>query len=198
MKLVVGLGNPGKKYEGTRHNLGFEVIQSLAERVASSLGRIKFDGLLIEGQVGTEKCLLLMPQTFMNLSGRSVKQTVDFYKLTPAELLVVCDDFNLPLGSLRLRAAGSDGGQKGLADTACQLGTDQFARLRLGIGPVPAQWDPADFVLGKFTSQEREFASEEVSRACLAVETWITEGTALAMNRYNGGCPDSGGPSPRI
>ncbi len=192
MKLVAGLGNPGRKYEGTRHNIGFQVIQSLAHEYASSTGRLKFEGHLQEGLVGAEKFLLLMPQTFMNLSGRCIQQTLDFYKISTDDLLVVCDDFHLPLGTLRLRASGSDGGQKGLADTIRQLRTDQFARLRLGIGPVPEQWDPADFVLGKFTSQQCNEVRSQVSRAHQAVLTWISEGISLAMSRFNGGPPEVG------
>jgi PTH1 family peptidyl-tRNA hydrolase len=187
MKLIVGLGNPGKKYDQTRHNIGFEVIQALAQRYAAAPGRLKFDGQVQEGLVGTEKVLLLMPHTFMNLSGRSVKQALDFYKIAETDLILVCDDFNLPLGALRLRPSGSDGGQKGLADTVKQLGTDQFARLRMGIGPVPPAWDAADFVLGKFSSQERKLVDEQVSRAREAVLTWVEQGVALAMSKFNGG-----------
>ena len=190
MKLVVGLGNPGKKYEQTRHNIGYEVIAGLAQSVASAPGRLKFEGQTQEGLIGSEKILLLMPHTFMNLSGRSVKQALDFYKMSPTDLLLVCDDFNLPLGTLRLRPGGSDGGQKGLADTVRQLGTDQFARLRLGIGPVPTEWDPADFVLGKFGSQDRKTVDEQIKRACDAVRLWVEQGTLAAMNRFNGGRPE--------
>jgi peptidyl-tRNA hydrolase, PTH1 family len=183
------LGNPGKKYEGTRHNVGFEVIRFLAQRHAATAGRLRFDGELAEAAFSGEKTLLVMPQTFMNLSGRCVRQTMDFFKLTAADLLVVCDDFNLPLGTLRLRAAGSDGGQKGLADTARQLGTDEFARLRLGIGPVPPQWDPADFVLGRFAASEQQVVADQIARAADAVQTWVAEGIAPAMNRFNAGRP---------
>ncbi len=190
MKLIVGLGNPGKKYEETRHNIGFEVIQALAQRHATAPGRLKFEGQIQEGLVGTEKILLLMPHTFMNLSGRSVKQTLDFYKMTETDLLVVCDDFHLPLGTLRLRPSGSDGGQKGLADTVRQLGTDQFARLRMGIGPVPEQWDPADFVLGKFGTPERKAVDEQIARARNAVLIWVEQGLLAAMNKFNGGRPE--------
>ncbi len=192
MKLVAGLGNPGKKYEGTRHNIGFEVAESLALEFANSMGRLKFEGYLRECLVGAERFLLLMPQTFMNLSGRSIQQTMDFYKIATDDLLVICDDFHLPLGTLRLRAAGSDGGQKGLADTIRQLKTDQFARLRMGIGPVPEQWDPADFVLGKFTSQECQEVRGQVLRAHQAVQTWLERGIALAMSQFNGGPPEAG------
>lgn len=189
MKLIVGLGNPGKKYDQTRHNIGFEVIQALAQRHATATGRLKFEGQIQEGLIGSEKVLLLMPHTFMNLSGRCVKQVIDFYKIPETDLLLVCDDFHLPLGTLRLRPSGSDGGQKGLADTVRQLGTDQFARLRMGIGPVPEQWDPADFVLGKFGTQERNEVDEQIKRACEAVVIWVEQGSLAAMSKCNGGPP---------
>ena len=192
MKLVAGLGNPGKKYVGTRHNIGFEVIELLAQQFVAATGRLKFEGHLQECLVGPEKTLLLMPQTFMNLSGRSIRQVMDFYKIDPDDLLVVCDDFNLPLGTIRLRAAGSDGGQKGLADTIRQLGTDRIARLRLGIGPVPAEWDAADYVLGKFTSQDRDILENQTKRSTQAIEVWVNQGITLAMSQFNGSLPDVG------
>tara|TARA_B100000945_G_C20141215_1_gene483994 strand:- start:35 stop:604 length:570 start_codon:yes stop_codon:yes gene_type:complete len=185
MKLVVGLGNPGKKYENTRHNVGFTVIHKLAERHAAGPGKNKFEGELQECLIGDERVLLLMPHTYMNLSGISVRQALDFYKIPQENLLLVCDDFNLPLGKVRLRAHGTDGGQKGLADTIRQLGTNEFSRLRFGIGPVPEQWDPADFVLGKFSKSEQELYAIEVVRTAEAVETWVNQGITQAMNLYN-------------
>ena len=199
MKLIVGLGNPGGKYEGTRHNIGFEVVEQLALRhlgagpagsvggtATSKTSKKKFEGELLECPIGTERTLLLRPHTFMNLSGRSVRQAIDFYKLETSDLLIVCDDFHLDLGVMRLRARGSDGGQKGLADTIRQLGTDQFARLRVGIGPVPEHWDAADFVLGKFSKKEKETIGRELIRLCDAADTWVQEGITVAMNRFNG------------
>lgn len=185
MKLVVGLGNPGKKYEQTRHNIGFEVVDKLTERLTLPPPRSKFGGALYEGQIGDEKTLLLKPHTYMNLSGSCVQQAFDFFKLNLEDLLVVCDDFHLPMGSLRMRALGSDGGQKGLADIIRRLGSDEFARLRMGIGPVPPEWDPVDFVLGRFTGQELEVVKESVALACDAVQVWAVEGVAPAMNQYN-------------
>ncbi len=185
MKLVVGLGNPGKKYDSTRHNIGFDVIRSLAERHQAGTGKSKFDGLLQECSILGEPTLLLMPLTFMNLSGRSVQQVVDFYKLGLDDLLLVCDDFNLDLGTLRMRSSGSAGGQKGLADTIQQLASDEFPRLRVGIGPVPDRWNAADFVLSKIAGEEREIAKQQVERASDAVETWIRSGIDQAMNQYN-------------
>ncbi len=129
--------------------------------------------------------MLLMPLTFMNLSGRSVRQVVDFYKLDLDELLLVCDDFNLDLGVLRIRPGGSAGGQKGLADTIQQLASDGFPRLRVGIGPVPDRWNAADFVLGKLTGEDGKLAKQQVQRASDAVEAWINSGIDQAMNQYN-------------
>lgn len=186
MKLIVGLGNPGGKYEATRHNIGFDVIEQLAQRHAADSGKTKFEGLLQECLIGSERSLLLRPHTFMNLSGRSVRQAVDFYKIELDDVLLVCDDFHLDLGVIRLRARGSDGGQKGLADTIRQLGTDQFARLRVGIGPVPDRWNAADFVLGKFTTSDQKVLTNELIRLCDAVDAWVSEGMTDAMNRYNG------------
>jgi len=185
MKLVVGLGNPGKKYESTRHNIGFDVIRDLAQRHAAGPGRNKFDGLLQECSIQGQRTLLLMPLTYMNLSGRSVRQTVDFYKLQLDELMLVCDDFNLDLGALRIRSGGSAGGQKGLADTIQQLSSDDFPRLRVGIGPVPERWDAVDFVLGKFAGEQAELAKQQIRRAGDAVETWISCGIDQTMNQYN-------------
>jgi PTH1 family peptidyl-tRNA hydrolase len=185
MKLVVGLGNPGRKYEATRHNVGFDVANELARRGGSSAPRAAFEALATETQIGSERVLLLWPQTFMNLSGASALKAKDFYKLAPTDVLVVCDDFNLPLGRLRLRERGSAGGQKGLADVIRRLGTDEVSRLRLGVGPVPAAWDPADFVLARFAKHEQPLAAEMIVRAADAVGVWAQHGPAAAMNRYN-------------
>jgi PTH1 family peptidyl-tRNA hydrolase len=185
MKLIVGLGNIGRKYENTRHNVGFRVLDVLAGRRATGAGRDKFDGHVKEAAIGTERVLLLWPHTLMNRSGQSVWQAVDFYKLPLADLLVICDDFNLPLGKLRFRGQGSCGGQRGLEDIIDSLGSEEFSRLRLGIGPVPERWDPADFVLGRFDAAERETIDEMILRAADGAESWVTEGTAATMNRYN-------------
>ena len=186
MKLVVGLGNPGKKYDQTRHNIGFDILDAFAERHSASPAKAKFEGLLQECQFASQRVLLLKPQTYMNLSGRCVQQARDFYKIETEDVLLVCDDFNLDLGVIRLRPGGSDGGQKGLADTIRQLGTNEFPRLRFGIGPVPERWAPPDYVLGKFASGEKEEVQRQISRSCQAVETWTSVGIHEAMNKYNG------------
>lgn len=185
MKLIVGLGNLGRKYDQTRHNVGFEVLDRLAERFGDGRAKDKFDGRLIEASIAGERVLLLWPHTFMNRSGESVGPALEFYKIELADLLVVCDDFNLPLGKLRFRRDGSAGGQNGLADVIRRLGTEAFSRLRLGIGPVPENWDAADFVLGKFAKAEHETVEETLARAAEGAECWTTEGIAVAMNRYN-------------
>jgi len=184
-KLVVGLGNPGGKYEGTRHNVGFEVVDRLARGGSGASFARKFDGLLAEAEIDFHRVLLLKPETFMNLSGRSVRQAVQFYKIDVADVLVICDDLSLPLGKLRLRGGGSDGGQKGLRDIATHLGTEDYARLRIGIGdrgPI----DASDFVLSRFRPAERPIIDDTLIAATQAVAVWVTQGLAAAMNRFNG------------
>lgn len=186
MKLVVGLGNPGSKYRKTRHNLGFEVLAEVARRHAAGPVQGRFEGELIDW-VSPEagKVLLLCPLTYMNCSGRSVRAAVDFYKLPLSDLLVVCDDFNLPLGRLRFRPDGSAGGQKGLANIIDCLGTDQFARLRIGIGHPPDGRSATDHVLRQFTAEEREVIDKAVQRAADGVDDWLMHGTTYCMNQYN-------------
>ena len=185
IKLVVGLGNPGSRYQGTRHNIGFELIDRLGQGGAASAFSRKFDGLLGETEIDFRRVLLLKPQTFMNLSGRSVGQAVRFYKVALTDLLVVCDDLSLPLGKLRLRPGGSDGGQKGLRDIAGHLGTDQFPRLRIGIGDRD-DLDATDYVLSRFRSSERPVIDDALILASQAVAVWVTQGIEAAMNRFNG------------
>ncbi|MCA9053822.1 MAG: aminoacyl-tRNA hydrolase [Planctomycetaceae bacterium] len=185
MKLIVGLGNPGRKYEGTRHNLGFEVVQLLLQRFFGGTPRVKFEAELAEISIGDERVLLLAPQTYMNLSGRSVRQAVEFYKLTPGDLLVVSDDLNLPCGQVRLRGSGSAGGQKGLQNIIDQLGTPQFARLRIGIDRPPGGRDAADYVLQRFSRSERDRIDPAIERAARGVELWVREGLNDAMNAVN-------------
>jgi peptidyl-tRNA hydrolase, PTH1 family len=186
LKLVVGLGNPGTKYQGTRHNVGFEVIDRLAQGGTRPSFSHKFDGLVAETEIDFRRVLLLKPETFMNLSGRSVGQALRFYKLQPADLLVVCDDLSLPLGKLRIRPGGSDGGQKGLRDIIAHVGTEQVPRLRLGIGER-GEVDAVDFVLSRFRSAERAIIDDALILATQAVAVWVTQGIEPAMNRFNGG-----------
>jgi PTH1 family peptidyl-tRNA hydrolase len=187
MKLIVGLGNPGRKYAGTRHNIGFDVLAELARKYGQTPPRAKFQGEVVEAVIGGEKALLLTPLTYMNVSGSSVQPARDFYKLTNDEILVVCDDFNLPLAKLRVRRKGSAGGQKGLDDILRRLGSDEVARLRVGIGPPDEHRGAADYVLSKFTPEEDEIVKATLARAAEAVVVWATEGVEACMNRYNAG-----------
>lgn len=186
MKLVVGLGNPGRQYDGTRHNVGFEVLRELARRYGSD-GRVRhqFSGETIDITIKGVKVLLLSPTTFMNRSGQSVRAARDFYKLKPDDLLVICDDINLPLGRLRIRGKGSAGGHKGLADVIRCLGTEAFPRLRVGVGAPPPGQDAVQFVLSRFSSEEEAVMRKAYSRAAEAVEVWVGEGLQTCMNRFN-------------
>jgi PTH1 family peptidyl-tRNA hydrolase len=186
MKLVVGLGNPGRKYAGTRHNVGFEVLAELASRSGASSPQFKFDAELMDVQLAGTRVLLAAPQTWMNLSGRAVQQIVSFYKLPLQEILIVCDDLNLPCGRLRLRRSGSAGGQKGLQNIIDQLGSQDIARLRIGIDrPANDRVDPADYVLSRFFSEQRKIIDDAIPAAADAVELWVTQGIDAAMNRAN-------------
>lgn len=185
MKLVVGLGNPGRRYQGTRHNVGFAVLAELAREFGSGAAKSKFHGEIVEASLDGQRALLLSPLTYMNHSGLSVQEAKGFYKIPDDDLLVVCDDLNLPVAKLRFRARGSSGGQKGLEDIVRRLGTEDFARLRIGIGPPPEGWDWADYVLSKFSKQEVPEVEEAVRKAARAVVVWAREGTEFCMNQYN-------------
>lgn len=184
MKIVVGLGNPGSQYQGTRHNVGFDVIDILASGPGGGRFQRRFDAELAEGLEGLEKVLYLKPLTFMNLSGRCVRAALDFYQLPPTELLVLCDDVNLPLGQLRMRAGGSAGGHNGLKDIERHLGTQNYARLRMGVSG-PGRSDLADYVLSRFKPGEKDVVNDMEIRAAQATGCWIREGVATAMNRFN-------------
>ena len=185
MKVVVGLGNPGPKYAGTRHNIGFLTVDSLAGAPDCGPFRAKFHSTLAEWKVGGESVLLVKPDTFMNLSGRAVRAVVDFYQLSPADLLVVSDDFNLPLGKLRVRAKGSHGGQNGLRNIQECLGTDEYPRLRIGVGQ-PGPGEAVDFVLSKFKPGERASVEDAVAKAGDAALIWVRLGLEACMNAANG------------
>lgn len=185
MKLLAGLGNPGKKYEGTRHNIGFDLLAELAVRHGAARPKAKFEAEIAEVTLGGERLLLAAPQTYMNHSGRSVRQVLDFYQLAPADVLVACDDINLPLGRLRLRKSGSAGGQKGLASILQHLGTEAVPRLRIGVDLPPAGRDAADYVLDRFARAELPSVKTAIGRAADAVEVWVGQGIDAAMNRFN-------------
>ena len=199
MRLVVGLGNPGSDYVGTRHNIGWEVVDRLAIRLGwiskaeefARLAKTKFNGLTMDGTVfaalagGAEKLLLLKPMTFMNLSGRAVQGAMAFYQLAPADIMVFLEDLALPCGKNLIRPKGSSGGHNGLKDIERLLGTNEYPRLRIGIDPPPPQIPGRDYVLGKFSPEQRQKIDPAVDRASGAIVTWIEEGTTTAMNRFN-------------
>lgn len=185
MKLVVGLGNPGRKYQGTRHNIGYIVVGELGRQFATAGVKAKFQAETAEAELGGQKALLVTPTTYMNLSGASVLAARDFYKVAPEDILVVCDDMNLPLAKLRARAGGSAGGQKGLEDIIRRLGTEDFPRLRIGIGAAPENWNWADYVLSKFGKDEIPLMEQAVARAVEAVVVWARDGVEACMNQYN-------------
>lgn len=186
MKLVVGLGNPGSKYERSRHNVGFEIVDQVARTNGAEPFRSGFDGMAAACTIDGEKVLLLKPMTYMNRSGGSVRKAADFYKTPTEAMLVVCDDFSLPLGRLRFRGSGSAGGQNGLKDVIVCLGTDAVPRLRVGIDPPPTQFDPADYVLSGFKPAERKAMDDAIIDAGRAVELWCRSGLEAAMNEFNG------------
>ncbi|MDA1039449.1 MAG: aminoacyl-tRNA hydrolase [Planctomycetota bacterium] len=185
MKLIVGLGNPGKAYDGTRHNVGFDVLSLLASRAGSPVRRQRFQGAVAQVTLRGNSALLLWPLTWMNLSGSSVLAARDFYKIDHENILVICDDFQLPLGTIRLRGSGSGGGQNGLTNVLARLGSTAISRLRIGIGPVAPGWKTADFVLGKFAAHEHADVAGVLERAADAVEEWLALGIEAAMNRFN-------------
>ena len=183
MKIIVGLGNPGSRYAGTRHNVGFEVVDLIAAGPGTGPWRRKFQSQAAEVSYSGESLLLVKPETFMNLSGRSVKAALDFYKLTPADLLVVCDDIALPLGQLRIRAAGTHGGHNGLRDIQQHLGTIDYSRMRVGVD-APAH-EAADHVLSRFKPSEKAVIADAIETAAEAVLVWVREGVDVCMNKYN-------------
>jgi len=186
MYLIVGLGNPGKKFEKNRHNFGFRTIDELARLHSIDVSQMQKKALVGSGSIAGKKVLLAKPQTYMNLSGEAVRGLLDFYKLEVPNLLVISDDLDIPLGTVRLRQSGGAGGQKGLKSITQHIGTQEFSRVRLGIGRPPGRMDPADWVLNDFKGDDAILAAEVVDRAVLAVESWLTEGIERAMTRFNG------------
>ena len=185
--LIVFLGNPGPKYNGTRHNAGFMVCDVLEKRCGVSVNRLKNKALTAQASIGGEKVLLVKPQTYMNLSGESVRPLADFYKVSPDHVLVVSDEVALAPGKIRLRAGGSAGGHNGLKSIIAHLGTDKFPRLRMGVGTPPhPDYDMADWVLGTMKNQDAEDFAKACEKAADAIECCIKDGIDKAMNRYNG------------
>lgn len=184
--MIVGLGNPGPAYRHTRHNFGFLAIDELSNALNIQVRRLKFKAMLGEGRFGDSKVVLVKPMTFMNESGRAVAPLMHFYKLPLSNLLVIHDDLDLPLGTLRLRPSGGTSGQRGMASIITQLGTQEFPRMRLGIGRPPGQMDPVEYVLKDFLPSEQELLKIVLQTAVEASQTFIAEGLTKTMNKYNG------------
>ncbi len=186
MKIIAGLGNPTREYEGTRHNIGFSVIDRLAQQYNISMKEKKFKAICGKGMISGEKVVLLKPQTYMNLSGESIIEAVNFYKCDPEEdLIIIYDDIDLDVGRLRIRSKGSAGGHNGMKSIISHVGTQTFSRIRVGVGEKPKDWDLADYVLGHFSKEELEAIEEGRSLACKAIEVILEDGTGAAMNRFN-------------
>ncbi|MBZ0298768.1 MAG: aminoacyl-tRNA hydrolase, partial [Anaerolineae bacterium] len=186
LSLIVGLGNPGKQYEHTRHNVGWMVLDELARRHSLSFDKTEKKALTASGSIGGKKVLLAKPQTYMNLSGEAVRGLVDFYKIDLAQILIIEDDLDIPLGTLRLRQSGSAGGQGGLKSIIQHLGTNEFNRIRFGIGRPPGKMTPRDYVLQEFKGDDAILVREVVDRAVDAVEVWLRDGIEAAMTHFNG------------
>ena len=186
--LVVFLGNPGPKYSGTRHNAGFLTADAAEKRFGVSINRSRFKALTASCEINGEKVLFMKPQTYMNLSGDAVRQAVAFYHLPADHVLVISDEMSLPVGKIRIRPKGSAGGQNGLKSIISSLGTDEFPRIRLGVGAPPhPDYDVKDWVLSVFRDQDAEAITHAAEQAAEAVETYINFGSEKAMNKYNGG-----------
>lgn len=186
MYIIVGLGNPGKEYEGTRHNVGFLVLEKLAAKENISVLEKKHKAIIGKGMVAGVKCVLAKPQTYMNLSGESVRQLIDYYKVDEtSELIVISDDISLEPGQIRIRKKGSAGGHNGLKNIIANLGHDSFIRVKMGVGEKPRGWDLVDYVLGRFSKNDREAVEEAADRAVEAIRTIIADGPDAAMNRFN-------------
>ena len=186
MYLIAGLGNPGREYENTRHNAGFASIDRLAEKNHISIDMKKFQALCGTGYIGGQKVLLLKPQTYMNLSGESLRAACDFFKIDPEqELIVIYDDISLAPGQLRIRAKGSAGGHNGIKSIISHLGTQVFLRVKVGVGEKPQGWDLADYVIGHFSKEEQQVMQESFDRAADAAAALLSEEVQQVMNEYN-------------
>jgi PTH1 family peptidyl-tRNA hydrolase len=184
--LIVGLGNPGREYRESRHNVGFLLVDRLAARLGASFSRVESKALVTRAEYAGRRIILAKPQTYMNLSGQSVSALLRFYKVGLDQLLVAYDDVDLPLGNLRMRPSGGSAGQKGVKSIIEQLGTEDFPRLRIGIDRPPGRMDAADYVLQNFSKDQAEFLAQILERAADAALTFVTEGLEAAMNKFNG------------
>lgn len=182
---IVGLGNPGKQYEDTKHNVGFHVIDKLAEKYGISVDKFKNKAFIGDGTIKDKRVLLVKPQTYMNLSGESVREIVNFYKIPQERFVVIFDDTSLPCGSVRIREKGSHGGHNGIRNIIDQMGTDQFYRIKVGIGEKHSGWDLADYVLAKFAPEDLPLMEEGMEKAVQGVELMLSRGIKEAANRVN-------------
>ena len=185
MYIIAGLGNPTREYEKTRHNVGFDTIDVLADKLNTSVDEKKFKGLYGKGIIAGEKVILLKPQTFMNLSGESVREAADFYKVDPEHIIVIYDDISLDVGQLRIRKKGSAGGHNGIKNIIAHLGTQEFPRIKVGVGAKPPKMDLADYVLSRFGAEEQKLMDEAFGEAAEAAVMMMTAGAERAMNHYN-------------
>ena len=185
MKLIAGLGNPGKEYEGTRHNAGFRALDELAALTGAAVETKKWKGLIGQCHIGGQKVLLVKPQTYMNRSGECIRQVMDFYKIQPEDVLVMFDDVSLEPGQLRIRKKGSAGGHNGIKSLIACMGTMDFPRIKIGVGQKPPFLDLADYVLGHFSAGEKEIMEEAFREAAKGAVCFLEEGPEAAMNRYN-------------
>ncbi len=183
--IVVGLGNTGTKYEGTRHNAGFITVDCLAEKLGVKIDRIKYKSLVTTCTIADKKVLLMKPSTYMNNSGLAVTEAMNFYKIPPEKVIVIFDDISLDVGKMRIRRKGSDGGHNGIKNIIYLSGSDQFPRIKMGVGHKPEKWDLADWVLSHFTEQEYKTLTETAEKACTAAELMISGQTDKAMNLFN-------------
>ena len=183
--IVAGLGNPGRKYENTRHNAGFITVDALAEKTGVRIDRIKFKSLCATANINGKKVLLMKPSTYMNNSGLAVKEAMGFYKVPPEKTIIIMDDISLDVGKLRIRRKGSDGGHNGIKNIIYLTGSDQFPRIKVGVGHKPEKWDLADWVLSSFTQSEKKLIDEAAKNACEAVELMVSGETDKAMNLFN-------------
>ncbi|HNK62748.1 MAG TPA: aminoacyl-tRNA hydrolase [Anaerolineales bacterium] len=184
--LIIGLGNPGREYKDTRHNIGFILIDHLAEKIGARGMKVQSKAIITSGLYEERKLILAKPQTYMNLSGQSVQGLLHFYKIPLENLIIAHDDLDIPFGTLRIRPTGGPGGQRGMANTIEQLGTKDFPRLRMGIGRPPGRMDPKDYVLQDFSKDELKLMPDLLSRASDAVLEFVMRGLNAAMNKFNG------------
>ncbi len=186
MYIIAGLGNPGRQYAGTRHNMGFNVVTRIADDYKMQITIKEHKALCAKGFIGGQKVLLALPQTYMNLSGESIRELVNYYKIDPeTELMVIYDDISMDVGRIRMRAKGSSGGHNGIKNIIAELGTDVFPRMKVGVGEKPKGWDLADYVLGRFSDEENEVMRRMLAKGSDACRDFILYGIQEAMNRYN-------------